>query len=81
MEVRRGGVTQGTLGPGDHFGEIALLRDVDRMATVVAVSDVRVATLDTSEFLDSLASSDTAYGIAWRSTSEMMERNIATTET
>ena len=80
VEVRRGGVTQGTLGPGDHFGEIALLRDIDRMATVVAISDVRVATLGTSEFLDSLASSDTAYGIAWSSTSEMMDRNIAPTE-
>ena len=81
VEVRRGGVAQGTLGPGDHFGEIALLRNINRMATVVAISDVRVASLDTSEFLDSLASSDRAYGIAWSSTSEMMDRHIAPTET
>ena len=81
MEVRRGGVAQGTLGPGDHFGEIALLRDINRTATVVAISDVRVATLGTAEFLDALASSDTAYGIAWSSTSEMMDRHIAPTET
>ncbi len=77
VEVRRGGVAQGTLGPGDYFGEIALLRNINRTATVVAISDVHVATLDTSEFLDSLASSETAYGIAWRTTSDMMDRNIA----
>jgi len=77
VEVRRGGVAQGTLGPGDYFGEIALLRNINRTATVVAISDVHVATLDTSEFLDSLASSETAYGIAWRTTSDMMNRNIA----
>ena len=65
------------LGPGDYFGEIALVRNINRTATVVAFTDIHVATLDTSEFLDSLASSETAYGIAWRTTSDMMNRNIA----
>jgi CRP-like cAMP-binding protein len=81
VEVRRGGVAQGTLGPGDYFGEIALLRNINRTATVVALTDVDVAMLDTSDFLDSLASSETAYGIAWRTTSDIMDRNRAPTDT
>lgn len=80
VEVRRGGVTRGTLGPGDYFGEIALLRNINRTATVIALTDVCVATLDTSDFLDSLASSETAYGIAWRTTSDIMNRNRAPTD-
>jgi CRP-like cAMP-binding protein len=72
VEVRRGGATQRLLGPGDHFGEIALLRSTGRTATVIAVSGVHLATLGTPEFLDALASSDIAYGIAWRATNEML---------
>jgi MFS family permease len=81
VEVRRGGITQRTLGPGDHFGEIALLRDILRTATVVALCDVRVATLDRAQFLDSLTSSETAYGIAWRTSSEILDGHAAQTDT
>ena len=77
VEVHRGAVVQCTFGPGDHFGEIALLRDINRTATVVSLCDVRLATLGTTEFLDALASSEAAYGIAWRSTTEMIETNAA----
>jgi hypothetical protein len=75
VEIRRGGVAHGTVGPGEYFGEIALLHDTTRTATVVALTDVRVATIGAPEFLDSLTSSETAYGIAWRRTSDILDRH------
>lgn len=37
-------------GPGDYFGEIGLLRDIARTATITALSDTTVQTIDGDEF-------------------------------
>jgi hypothetical protein len=47
-----------TLGSNDHVGEIALLRDVPRTATVVAKKPVELFTLTLEHFLSSVASHD-----------------------
>ncbi len=51
FEVSIDGHPVRALRAGDHFGEIALLHDVPRTATVTAVGDGAVWTLDQEEFL------------------------------
>ncbi len=47
-------VEVGTYGPGDHFGELALLDGGPRAATIVAVTDMELLVLDRGEFFQLL---------------------------
>ena len=46
------------LGPGDYFGEIALLQDCPRTATVRCLSSCELLVIDKSDFLDLVANNE-----------------------
>ena len=50
VDVVRDGERIADLGPGEHFGEVALLTDEPRNATVVAHTPLRVFSLDRDGF-------------------------------
>jgi uridine kinase len=50
VELRRGALELGRLGPGQHFGESALLGDGGRVAGVKALTPLRVARLEAGSF-------------------------------
>jgi CRP-like cAMP-binding protein len=63
------------LGPGEHFGEIALFNDVPRRATVTAVTGLRCLALSSWEFRSFVESHPE---VAWRLLETMAERTADT---
>jgi MFS family permease len=55
VDVVHGGRPVTTLGPGDYFGEIALLRDAPRSATCIAGTDVELYTLERERFVSAVS--------------------------
>ena len=62
--VRRGDDVRAELGPGNFFGEVALLLDVPRNATVEARTAGEVWTLERADFLEALTGTPRADGVA-----------------
>jgi CRP-like cAMP-binding protein len=55
VRVEREGTEVGTIGAKDFFGEIALLEDDRRTATVTSASRVRAAVMDAADFFEMCA--------------------------
>lgn len=64
VEVTDDGVVLRTEGPGEVFGEIGLLRDVPRTATVTALTDVSLLTLSREDFLSLVADESAVRSVA-----------------
>jgi hypothetical protein len=73
VSVSKGGEQVAELGPGAYFGEIALLRDVPRTATVAAIDDVDLLALERDVFLDAVTGSMPSR----RRADEEIERRLA----
>lgn len=73
VHVTVGGRDAGVLGPGDAFGEIALLRDVPRTATVTAEQPTDLLVLRRESFLEALTGQPRSRAVA----AEVVQEHLA----
>ena len=65
VEVTQGGQHLRDEGPGEFFGEIGLLRDVRRTATVTATDEVETVSLTREDFLGAVLGTDASTAAAY----------------
>jgi CRP-like cAMP-binding protein len=65
------GEARGTIGPGDCFGEVALLMGSERTATIIATSDLHCYVMSSIDFRDIVESNP---AIAWKFMQSMADR-------
>jgi CRP-like cAMP-binding protein len=65
------GEPRGAMGPGDCFGEVALLMGSERTATIAAISDVHCYSLDAVSFAEIVEDNP---AIAWKFMQSMADR-------
>ena len=70
-KVSIGGESVRTFGPGDYFGEIGLIADMDRTATITAESDLRCYGMTSWDFRPLVESNAS---IAWKMLQVMAQR-------
>ena len=70
-EVTVDGKPRGTIGPGDYFGEIALLTGSDRTASVTALTDMVCYGMTSWDFKPLVESNST---IAWKLLTAMAQK-------
>lgn len=70
-DVTVGGEARGSIGPGDYFGEIALLNDSPRTATITARTDMLCYGMTPWEFKPLVETNST---IAWKLLTAMSQK-------
>ena len=77
VQVTKDGKPLATLGRDGYFGEIALLRDRLRTATVTAVTDLDLLALDRRHFIDAVV----PFTASARTTDELIDQRLAVHDT